>query len=95
MTHSTFAGTYAGTQLLTIEKARFGEKRIIESEHERRMRGYSRPSFWCSPLLKMRYGMPCEMRPLHIDARCQRRGDILIAIADDGLGMEEDQVKNL
>ena len=83
---------------LTIEKARFGEKRIIESEHvEAGCEDILVPSFLVQPIVEnaVRHAMRDE-GPLHIDVHvASDGGDILIAIADDGLGMEEDQVKNL
>lgn len=83
---------------LTIEKARFGEDRILESEHvEAGCEEIFVPSFLVQPIVEnaVRHAMRDE-GPLHIDVHVARDGnDILIAVADDGLGMEEKQVQNL
>ena len=77
---------------LTIEKARFGEDRIIETENvgeglERLMV----PPFSVQPIVEnaVRHAMRDE-GPLHIDVHAADDGDdVLVAVADDGLGMDD------
>jgi two-component system sensor histidine kinase LytS len=77
---------------LTIEKARFGEDRIVETENvgeglERLMV----PPFSVQPIVEnaVRHAMRDE-GPLHIDVHAADDGDdVLVAVADDGLGMDD------
>ena len=83
---------------LTIEKARFGEDRILESESvapgcEKVMV----PGFIVQPIVEnaVRHAMRDE-GPLTIDVQVVEDGnDVLIAVADDGLGMKEDVAERL
>lgn len=76
---------------LKIEKARFGEDRISESEHvEPGCERLSVPSFLVQPIVEnaVRHAMRDE-GTLHVDVQVATDGDdILIAVADDGLGMD-------
>lgn len=82
---------------LTIEKARFGEDRIIETEYiAEGLEGITVPSFLVQPIVEnsVRHAMRDE-GALHIDVHAKVDGqDVLIEVADDGLGMDED-VKEL
>ena len=75
---------------LTIEQARFGEDRIVESEHvEPGLGEVLVPSFLVQPIVEnaVRHAMRDE-GPLHIDVHVATDGsDVLVAVADDGLGM--------
>lgn len=77
---------------LKIEKARFGEERIVETEHVEPSCGeLSVPSFLIQPIVEnaVRHAMRDE-GPLHVDVQVASDGDdILIAVADDGLGMDK------
>ncbi len=77
---------------LTIEQARFGEDRIVESEHvEPGLEEVRVPSFLVQPIVEnsVRHAMRDE-GPLHIDVHVATDGsDVLIAVADDGLGMDD------
>ena len=83
---------------LTIEKARFGEDRILESESvapgcEKVMV----PGFIVQPIVEnaVRHAMRDE-GPLTIDVQVVKdSNDVLIAVADDGLGMTEDVAERL
>ena len=83
---------------LKIEKARFGEDRIVESEHvESGCEDLMVPSFLVQPIVEnaVRHAMRDE-GALHVDIHVACDGDdILIAVADDGLGMGEDVAKRL
>ena len=83
---------------LTIEKARFGEDRIVESEYlEKDLGKVMVPSFLVQPIVEnsVRHAMRDE-GPLHIDVHATVDGnDVLIAVADDGLGMDEDAAELL
>ena len=83
---------------LTIEKARFGEDRIVESEYlEKDLGKVMVPSFLVQPIVEnsVRHAMRDE-GPLHIDVHATMDGnDVLIAVADDGLGMDEDAAELL
>ena len=83
---------------LKIEQARFGEGRIVETEHiARGCEGVLVPSFIIQPIVEnsVRHAMRDE-GPLHIDVFATVEGDdILVAVADDGLGMEQETVDNL
>ena len=83
---------------LKIEKARFGEDRIVESEHvEAGCENLMVPSFLVQPIVEnaVRHAMRDE-GALHVDIHVASDGDdILIAVADDGLGMGEDVAKRL
>jgi two-component system sensor histidine kinase LytS len=83
---------------LTIEKARFGEERIIESEQiEAGCEKIPVPGFLIQPIVEnsVRHAMRDE-GPLHIDVQVVTDGDdVMIAVADDGLGMDEDVAKRL
>ena len=77
---------------LHIEKARFGEDRIVESVHmEDGCEDVPVPGFIVQPIVEnaVRHGMG-EDGPLHIDIDVVSDGlDVLIAVSDDGLGMDE------
>ncbi len=77
---------------LVIEKARFGDDRILESEYlEEGLEDVVVPSFLVQPIVEnsVRHAMRDE-GPLHIDIHATVDGnDVLIAVADDGLGMDE------
>ena len=77
---------------LYIEKARFGEDSIIESERvEEGCGDVMVPGFLVQPIVEnaVRHAMSDE-GPLHIDVQVAIDGnDLLIAVADDGLGMDE------
>ncbi len=83
---------------LTIEKARFGEDRIVEVEHvEPGCEALPMPAFIVQPIVEnaVRHAMSDE-GALHIDIHVATDGnDILIAVADDGLGMGEDVARKL
>ena len=83
---------------LTIEKARFGEDRIVETEHvEPGLEEVLVPSFLVQPIVEnsVRHAMR-EDGPLHIDVHVATDGmDVLIAVADDGLGMDEEAAELL
>ena len=83
---------------LTIEKARFGESRIVESEHvEPGCEALPVPSFLVQPIVEnaVRHAMR-DTGPLNIDIHVAADGDdILIAVADDGLGMTQEVANRL
>lgn len=83
---------------LTIEKARFGESRIVESEHvEPGCEALPVPSFLVQPIVEnaVRHAMR-DTGPLNIDIHVAADGDdILIAVADDGLGMTQEVADRL
>lgn len=83
---------------LTIEKARFGEDRIQESETvEPGCEAVMVPGFIVQPIVEnaVRHAMRDE-GPLGIDVQVATDGqDVLIAVADDGLGMSEDVAEKL
>ena len=77
---------------LRFEHARFGEDRIVEREHVGAGCGdVLVPAFIVQPIVEnaVRHAMRDE-GPLHIDIRAEAdAGDVLIAVTDDGLGMDE------
>ena len=77
---------------LKIEKARFGEDRVVETEHVEEGCGeLPVPSFLVQPIVEnaVRHAMRDE-GPLNIDIQVATDGDdILIAVVDDGLGMDK------
>ena len=83
---------------LTIEKARFGEDRIVESEYlEEGLDEIMVPSFLVQPIVEnsVRHAMR-DAGALHIDVHATTDGsDVLIAVADDGLGMDDDVAEML
>ena len=83
---------------LRFEHARFGEDRIKESEHIASGCGdVLVPSFIVQPVVEnaVRHAMRDD-GPLHIDVRADTDGDdMLIAVADDGFGMDEATRKSL
>lgn len=83
---------------LKIEKARFGDDRIVESEHvEAGCEDLPVPSFLVQPIVEnaVRHGMR-DVGALHVDVQVATDGDdILIAVADDGLGMDGDVAERL
>ena len=83
---------------LTIERARFGEDRIEETEHVAEGLGEVLvPSFLVQPIVEnsVRHAMRDE-GTLHIDVHVVADGtDVLIAVADDGLGMDEAAAERL
>lgn len=83
---------------LKIEKARFGEDRIIETETvEKGCESVQVPSFLVQPIVEnaVRHAMRDE-GPLTIDVQVATDGeDVLIAVADDGLGMDESVAERL
>jgi len=83
---------------LRIEKARFGEDRIVESVRiEEGCGEVLVPGFIVQPIVEnaVRHGMG-EDDPLHIDIQVATDGrDVLVAVTDDGLGMDEDVAERL
>ena len=83
---------------LKIEKARFGEDRILESETvEPGCEKVMVPGFIVQPIVEnaVRHAMRDE-GPLSIDIQVVTDGDdVLIAVADDGLGMTEEVADRL
>ena len=83
---------------LTIEKARFGDDRIIESEHVSEGIGKLLvPSFVIQPIVEnaVRHAMR-DAGPLSIDVHAVvDEDDVLIAVADDGLGMTVEAAQRL
>ena len=83
---------------LVIEKARFGEDRIVESEHvEAGCERLPVPSFLVQPIVEnaVRHAMR-DSGPLNIDIHVAMDGDdILVAVADDGLGMTQEVADRL
>lgn len=83
---------------LKIEKARFGSDRIIETERvEKGCESLRIPGFLIQPIVEnsVRHAMRDE-GPLHIDIQVVRDGDdVMIAVADDGLGMGSDVAQRL
>jgi len=81
---------------LHIEKARFGEDRIVESLNiEDGCGEVLVPGFIVQPIVEnaVRHAMT-EDGPLHIDIQVATDGsDVLVAVADDGLGMDEEVAK--
>ncbi len=77
---------------LKIEKARFGTDRIVETEViEPGLEEVLVPAFLVQPIVEnaVRHAMRDDA-PLHIDIMVGTDGDdVVIAVADDGLGMEE------
>lgn len=77
---------------LKIEKARFGEDRILEEEFvESGCESLPVPSFLVQPIVEnsVRHAMR-EEGALHIDIHVAVDGnDVLVAVADDGLGMDQ------
>lgn len=83
---------------LLFEHARFGEDRIVEREHiDPRAEQVLVPSFIIQPIVEnaVRHAMRDE-GALHIDIHVAIEGqDVLIAVVDDGLGMDEQVAKAL
>lgn len=83
---------------LTIERARFGDDRIVLTEHvEDGCEQVKVPAFIVQPIVEnaVRHAMRDE-GPLHIDVQVATDGDdVLIAIADDGVGMDEEVAERL
>ena len=83
---------------LHIEKARFGEDRIIESVRiEDGCGDVMVPGFIVQPIVEnaVRHAMN-EDDALHIDIQVATDGnDVLVAVADDGLGMDEEVAARL
>ncbi len=83
---------------LTFEHARFGEDRIVETEHiEQGLERLLVPSFVVQPIVEnaVRHAMRDE-GALHIDVHAVRDGeDVLIAVTDDGVGMDSETIKKL
>ncbi len=83
---------------LRIEKARFGEDRIVESVRiEEGCGDILVPGFIVQPIVEnaVRHAMS-EEGPLHIDVQVATDGnDVLVAVADDGLGMDEQVAQRL
>ena len=83
---------------LTIERARFGDDRIVLSEDVEPGCGDIKvPAFIVQPLVEnsVRHAMRDE-GPLHIDVQVATDGsDVLIAVADDGVGMDESVAERL
>lgn len=83
---------------LKIEKARFGEDRIVEEEFvEPGCESLSVPSFLVQPVVEnsVRHAMR-EEGALHIDIHVAVDGnDVLVAVTDDGLGMDQQTADKL
>ncbi|WP_248921767.1 sensor histidine kinase [Olsenella intestinalis] len=83
---------------LAIEKARFGEERIVETETlEPGCADVMVPGFIVQPIVEnaVRHAMRDE-GPLHIDVQAVfDGGDVLLAVVDDGNGMDESVAERL
>ena len=83
---------------LKIERARFGEDRIVVTEEvEAECGDLLVPSFLVQPIVEnsVRHGMRDE-GALHIDITVARdREDILVSVTDDGLGMDKETASRL
>ena len=83
---------------LTIERARFGDDRIVLTEDvDEACRSVKVPAFLVQPIVEnaVRHAMR-EEGPLHIDVQVATDGrDVLIAVADDGVGMDTDVAERL
>ncbi|MDI9589945.1 MAG: histidine kinase [Acidobacteriota bacterium] len=83
---------------LTIERARFGDDRIILTEDVEGGCGEVKvPAFIVQPIVEnaVRHAMR-EEGPLHIDVQVATDGDdLLVAVADDGVGMDEEVAERL
>ena len=83
---------------LTFEHARFGEERIVEREVvEEGCEKVPIPPFVIQPVVEnaVRHAMRDE-GALHIDIHVVTDGlDVLVAVADDGVGMSESVVRSL
>ena len=83
---------------LTIERARFGDDRIVLTEDVEPGCGDIKvPAFIVQPIVEnaVRHAMR-EEGPLHIDVQVATDGeDVLIAVADDGVGMDEEVAARL
>lgn len=83
---------------LTIERARFGDDRILWTDDvEEGCEDIKVPAFIIQPIVEnaVRHAMR-EEGPLHIDVQVATDGeDVLIAVADDGVGMDEDVAKRM
>ena len=83
---------------LRIEKARFGDDRIVESVRiENGCGDILVPGFIVQPIVEnaVRHAMTDE-GPLHIDIQVATDGnDVLVAVADDGLGMDDEVAQRL
>ena len=83
---------------LSFEHARFGEDRIAESEHVAPGCGdVLVPAFIVQPIVEnaVRHAMRDE-GTLHIDIRAEEdEGDVVIAVIDDGNGMDEEELIKL
>ena len=83
---------------LMIEQARFGEDRIVETEHvQQGLEDVPVPPFSVQPIVEnaVRHAMR-DSGPLNIDIHVVVDGsDVLVAVADDGLGMDEEVAARL
>jgi len=83
---------------LTFEYARFGKDRIVETEHiQPGLENLMVPGFIIQPIVEnaVRHGMRDE-GPIRIDIHAVVDGDdVLIAVTDDGVGMDEETRKCL
>ncbi len=83
---------------LKIERARFGDDRIIETEDvEPGCEGVMVPGFIVQPIVEnaVRHAMRDE-GPLHVDVQVVTDGDdIMLAVADDGVGMSKEAARSL
>jgi len=83
---------------LTIEKARFGEYRIVETEQvQPGLEDVLVPPFSVQPIVEnaVRHAMRDE-GPLNIDVHVVVEGsDVLVSVADDGLGMDDEVAARL
>ena len=80
---------------LGFERARFGAEKIqMENYIEPGLEKLPVPAFIIQPIVENAVGhaMRPTGEPLHIDITVKRSGnDVVIAVADDGVGMESDQ----
>lgn len=83
---------------LTIERARFGDDRILWTEDVAKgCENVKVPAFIVQPIVEnaVRHAMR-EEGPLQIDVQVATDGqDVLIAVADDGIGMDEEVARRM
>jgi two-component system sensor histidine kinase LytS len=83
---------------LSLEQARFGEDRLrVEVEISDEVKALMVPAFMIQPLVEnsIKHGFPAEGQLLISISGEIRGDDVYLYVADNGLGMTEDALKNI
>ncbi|MBK5211150.1 MAG: histidine kinase [Coriobacteriia bacterium] len=85
-------------EYFALEKARFGDRLIMDLDVEESLLGMPMPAFMLQPLVEncVAHGMRESGKPLHIHVSAHRRaGRVVMCVEDDGVGIPKKQLETI